>query len=120
MMGLFFFMGQILGWLPPLIFTIMNEKGVNMRWGLGVVSFFCVFAVLMTLPMGNYQEAVEFAKRDSEAKFNEVFEKASRHESYVSHKASPRSSKRNSTKDSTELAPPESAEELETVKELSA
>jgi len=95
MMGLFFFMGQILGWLPPLIFTIANENGANMRWGFGIVAFFCFFAVLCTLPMGNYEHAVELVARESEAKLNSVLEAASHHENYVKGKQSPKPTTRN-------------------------
>lgn len=80
MMGLFSFVGQILGWLPPLIFTIMNEKKVNMRWGFGLISVFCFFAIICTLPMGNYQNAVSQVALDSEEKFKEVLDAASKHE----------------------------------------
>mmetsp|Transcript_26134 Transcript_26134/g.30354 ORF Transcript_26134/g.30354 Transcript_26134/m.30354 type:complete len:486 (+) Transcript_26134:142-1599(+) len=31
--GFFLYCTQILGWLPPLIFTIMNENGVSLSWG---------------------------------------------------------------------------------------
>jgi MFS transporter, UMF1 family len=76
MMGLFTFMGQIIGWLPPLIVTIMNEKGMNLKWSLAVPCLFCMFAVLNTLPMGNYQEATELVARDSTDKLKAVLELA--------------------------------------------
>ena len=31
--GFFIYCTQILGWLPPLVFTIMNETGINLSWG---------------------------------------------------------------------------------------
>jgi MFS family permease len=83
-MGCFFFIGQVLGWLPPLLFTVMNEHGVNMRWGFGVISFFCAFAVLCTLPMGSYRHATELVARESEAKFQSVLAAASQHNNYSS------------------------------------
>jgi len=58
LMGLFVFSGQILGWLPPLIFTVMNERGVDMRWGLSINAFFSALAFLCTLPMGKYTTAL--------------------------------------------------------------
>jgi MFS transporter, UMF1 family len=72
MMGLFIFTGQIIGWLPALLFTIMNENGVSTRWGMGLIPFFCTFAVICTLPMGNYNDAVTWAVRESKDKFGEV------------------------------------------------
>lgn len=74
MMGLFTFAGQILGWLPPLIFTIMNENEVDQRWGLGLIPVFCTLAFLCTLPMGSYKDAVERVSKDSEGKLEEVLE----------------------------------------------
>jgi UMF1 family MFS transporter len=75
MMGLFTFMGQILGWLPPLLFTILNENGIDQRWGLALIPMFCSLALLCTLPMGSYQDAIDLVARDSEAKLEEVIEK---------------------------------------------
>ena len=72
MMGLFTFMGQILGWLPPLVVTLMNENDVDLKWSLMVVLFFCVFAVVLTFPMGDYRAAVELVERDSEEKIQSV------------------------------------------------
>uniref|UniRef100_A0A7S2IF83 Major facilitator superfamily (MFS) profile domain-containing protein n=1 Tax=Helicotheca tamesis TaxID=374047 RepID=A0A7S2IF83_9STRA len=58
MMGVFAFFAQLLGWLPPLIFSIMNQKGVDMRWGVSMISFFIFFAFLITLLMGSYEHAL--------------------------------------------------------------
>ena len=58
LMGLFVFCGDILGWLPPLIFTVMNERNVDMRWGLSIYAFFSAIAFVCTLPMGKYTAAV--------------------------------------------------------------
>jgi len=76
MMGLLTFMSQILGWLPPLIVTILNEKGYDMKWSLFVVFCFCMFAVICTFPMGNYQEACAIVERESEEKYLEVLKAA--------------------------------------------
>jgi MFS transporter, UMF1 family len=77
MMGLFVFMGQILGWLPPLIVTILNENHVSLRWSLAVIPCFCLAAIVGTLPMGHYQTAVELVARDSNAKLQSVVEATS-------------------------------------------
>lgn len=76
MMGLFVFAGQVIGWLPPLLFTIMNEKDVPVRYGVGLVSIFTFVAVIFTLPMGNYDRAVQLAFSDSEDKLKEVVSKS--------------------------------------------
>jgi len=40
MMGLFIFVGQVVVWLPPLVFGLLNENGVSMSWGLVVDALF--------------------------------------------------------------------------------
>ena len=78
-MGLFVFTGQILGWLPSLIFTIMNENGYSIRWGLALVGFFCFVAVLLTFPMGSYEEAKRLVAEDSLEKLKTLVEATSKH-----------------------------------------
>jgi len=72
MMGLFTFVGQILGWIPPLIVTFMNESGVELRYGILVVTGFCFLAFICTLPMGDYEDAVARVTADSEEKLESV------------------------------------------------
>jgi MFS-type transporter involved in bile tolerance (Atg22 family) len=72
LMGLFTFLGQILGWLPPLLVTIGNERGMALRYGLLVVSGFCLLAVVCTLPMGDYKTARDLATERSAQKLLEV------------------------------------------------
>lgn len=79
MMGLFTFVGQIMGWLPPLIVTLMNENDVHLRYSLLVVNFFFLFAVLLTLPMGDYQAACDVVALDSAEKLEAVVDAASKH-----------------------------------------
>ena len=66
MMGLFVFFGQIFGWLPPIVFTLMNEQNVDMRWGLSVMPFFTSLALCCTVRMGNYDSAVAQVDQNSE------------------------------------------------------
>lgn len=63
LMGFFLFSGQVLTWLPPLIFTTMNEAGVNQRISIGVQASFFLVGILALLCMGNYRKAVEHAGR---------------------------------------------------------
>jgi MFS-type transporter involved in bile tolerance (Atg22 family) len=67
MMGLISFFGQILGWLPALIFTVMNERGVDMRWGMSIVSYFLLTSCLITCLCGTYEDAVQFVAHTSES-----------------------------------------------------
>ena len=65
-MGLIMFFGQVFGWLPAFVFTALNERGVNMRWGLASVSFFLVTSFLCTLMCGSYEDAVASVQHTSE------------------------------------------------------
>jgi MFS-type transporter involved in bile tolerance (Atg22 family) len=47
MMGLFIFVGQVLVWMPPLFFGVLNEAGVSMRWGLVLDAAFFAAAGLV-------------------------------------------------------------------------
>ena len=44
MSGMYLFAGQILGWLPPLIFTSLDQAGVPMVYGLMVDGLFFLAA----------------------------------------------------------------------------
>mmetsp|Transcript_20010 Transcript_20010/g.57935 ORF Transcript_20010/g.57935 Transcript_20010/m.57935 type:complete len:539 (-) Transcript_20010:529-2145(-) len=65
-MGFFSFCAQILGWLPALLFSIMVEKGVSMRWGMSLVAVFLLLAIFFTYFIGNYDAAVAQVAREDE------------------------------------------------------
>jgi len=65
-MGLISFFGQIAGWLPVFIFMAMNEAGLDMRWGLSIMSFFLMASFSITLLCGDYNEAVALVAKSSE------------------------------------------------------
>jgi len=58
-MGFFMFFGNLLGWLPPIIFTVMNEKGVRMQYAFCVLPVFSAISLFFTFLMGSYEEAIE-------------------------------------------------------------
>ena len=84
MMGLFVFVGQIFGWLPSLLFTIINEKGIEQQWGLGLVGAFCIAAVVCTLPMGGYDDACAQAALNSQNKLRAVAQATAQHKATAS------------------------------------
>ena len=67
MMGLYSFSGQILQWLPPMIFAILVQKGLSMRWGLITLAFFLIVSlcILFFLLRPRYARIVEVAKATS-------------------------------------------------------
>ena len=58
MMGIYLLLCQILTWLPPLLFTFLNEYGFKMGIGLASLSIFFVIAILCLLSMGKYEDAL--------------------------------------------------------------
>ena len=63
LMGLYLFSGQILTWLPPLLFTILNELGVSQQVGIGSMFFWFLLGLAALCMMGDYRSAVIEAGR---------------------------------------------------------
>jgi len=71
-MGMFTFVTQVVGWLPALIFSIMNEKGVDMRWGVSVLAWFLVVSILLLFGVGDYDAAVQQVQEVGEQELEEM------------------------------------------------
>jgi MFS-type transporter involved in bile tolerance (Atg22 family) len=61
LMGMYLFCGQILSWLPPLVFTFLNEAGVDMALGLASLNVFFLAGLAFLVAMGSYDQAVAAA-----------------------------------------------------------
>ena len=63
--GFFLYCTQILGWLPPLIFTYMNEQGIALKYGgmhLNIYLFIALVCYHCMLPWDQCLEAVQWNK----------------------------------------------------------
>ena len=60
----YLFAGQVITWVPPLIFTGMNEAGVSQNIGIIMLDAFFVVAAAAYVMMGSFQHAVEIAARN--------------------------------------------------------
>ncbi|KAL3795336.1 hypothetical protein HJC23_009509, partial [Cyclotella cryptica] len=58
LMGMYLFAGQCLAWLPPLVFTAMNEAGVSIRISMVSLVLFWIIAVAFLQCMGSYHSIV--------------------------------------------------------------
>ena len=58
LMGMYLFAGQILSWLPPLVFTVMNEAGVSIRISMISLLLFWLVAIICLQCMGYCDNAV--------------------------------------------------------------
>ncbi|CAJ1950760.1 unnamed protein product [Cylindrotheca closterium] len=56
--GLFSFCGIVLSWLPPLVFTIMNESGIHMRYGVLHLVAYLLIAILFLSAMPDWDEVL--------------------------------------------------------------
>jgi len=65
-MGVFAFANQIIGWLPVIIFTAINEAGIKMAWGIFALGFLFLLSFFISLLIGNYDKAVAYIKAAQE------------------------------------------------------
>ena len=64
-MGIYIFSGSVLAWLPPLLFSFLNEIGASMSIGLASLNIFFAGGFLLLLMIGDYNEAVVLAQNES-------------------------------------------------------
>ena len=63
--GTYVFFGMCLTWLPPLVFTFLNEADVSLRWGMASLNIFFALGLLVYyFGVGNYASAVAVARED--------------------------------------------------------
>jgi MFS-type transporter involved in bile tolerance (Atg22 family) len=62
LMAIYLFCGQVFSWVPPLLFTILNEAGVRMSVGLGSLNIFFMAGLIFLYLMGDYSAALEQAR----------------------------------------------------------
>ncbi len=66
LMGAYLFFGQILAWLPPLVFTALNEAGVSIRISMLSLLLFWFISVTCLQIMGPYENALRQANESIE------------------------------------------------------
>jgi len=64
LMGLYLFASQVLTFVPPLLFTILNEVGLPMWMGLSSIAIFSFVGFIGLISMGDYEEARKLVRRD--------------------------------------------------------
>jgi MFS transporter, UMF1 family len=58
LMGLYLFSGQVLSWIPPLVFTAQNELGVSQSVGIGTLAIYFFLGLVALLSIGKYEDAI--------------------------------------------------------------
>ena len=62
--GLFIYSRQILVWVPPLLFSVLVETGVEQRYGLLSLVSFQVLAIAVLIFVAPWKEVLQEAKKD--------------------------------------------------------
>ena len=63
LMGFYLFADISLSWLPPIIFTALNEAGLSERVGLASICVFFFLSLIGYWKMGSYEDCVKAANR---------------------------------------------------------
>lgn len=63
LMGTYLFHGQVLTWLPPLLFTVLNEAGVDSQIAVCSLGIWFLFGIAAIFAAGDYRVAVRAAGR---------------------------------------------------------
>ena len=74
LMGTFICAGQVLSWMPSLVFSIMNEAGISMRIGLFSLTFYFMASFCILFLVGDYEDAVAHAREFDHSKSNDKSE----------------------------------------------
>ena len=64
LMGIYIFSGSVVAWLPPFVFSFLNEIGASMSIGLASLNVFFAGGFLIFMRIGNYEEAVALSQND--------------------------------------------------------
>jgi len=63
LMGTYVFCTRIFIWIPPTIYTILNERGVPVKTIVIVIKSLALLALVMTLGVGSYRNALDAAEK---------------------------------------------------------
>jgi UMF1 family MFS transporter len=71
MMGLILCVHSAAAWLPPLLFSVINEAGFSLRWALASQDFIYGLAIVTSFGVGDYETAVQQARDTSKVDVKE-------------------------------------------------
>ncbi len=66
--GFFLYCTQILSWLPPLLFTFMNEADINLSWGGVHLNAYLLAGLICFLFLPKWDICREIAKEENKMK----------------------------------------------------
>lgn len=56
LMGLYILSGQIIAWMPPVLFTVLNEAGFDMTYSFASLDIFFVISIVFFLIIGSHKK----------------------------------------------------------------
>lgn len=65
LMGIYIFAGSVLNFVPPLLFSALNEMEVNMSIGLASLNLFFAGGFIFLLMIGDYNDAVTLSQSEN-------------------------------------------------------
>ncbi|KAL7554523.1 hypothetical protein ACHAWF_017980 [Thalassiosira exigua] len=78
LMGIYIFAGSVLSWLPPLVFTCLNEAGVSMAVGLASLNVFFVGGFVLFMWIGDFDTASAISRGAEDSTWIPIDESGSR------------------------------------------
>jgi hypothetical protein len=64
--GFYLYCGQVLAWLPPLVFTAFNENpNINLAWGGIQLNVYIIISLVLYLQMPKWDECVEITQAEN-------------------------------------------------------
>ena len=57
LMGLYILCGQIIAWMPPMLFTVLNEAGVDMAYSFASLDIFFFVSIVCFLMIGRQENS---------------------------------------------------------------
>lgn len=61
--GFFIYCTQVIVWFPPMLFTWLNESGVNQKWGLMTINIFFFIAICLLMMIKPWDEVIKDARK---------------------------------------------------------
>jgi hypothetical protein len=63
--GFYLYCTQVLAWLPPLVFTLMNENGIPLSWGGVHLNIYLFLALICYHLLPSWDQCVKIASDEN-------------------------------------------------------
>jgi len=63
--GFFIYSSRIISWLPPLIYTLINESGLDQKWGLMAINIFVFISIVFLMFLSPWDAVLAEVQKDT-------------------------------------------------------